>query len=67
MRKVSIDEFQGLHGCVIVKDLCGKYIGEVVGYGDGIKPKVSRMMGFKDDSTSHFKQCSVFSFCHVIL
>ena len=51
---------------MVLKTLCGKSIGKVVGGGDSFRPKISGSMGIKHHSTGHLKKCAIFSFCHSI-
>ena len=52
---------------MVLKTLCGKSIGKVVGGGDGFRPKMSESIGFKHHSTGHLKKCAIFPFCYSIL
>ena len=52
---------------MVLKALCGKSIGKIVGSGDGFRSKMSGSMGIKHNSTGHLKKCVIFPFYHSIL
>ena len=52
---------------MVLKALCGKSNGKVVGSSNGFRSKMSGNMRVKHNGAGHLKKCAIFPFCRSVL